>query len=74
MPNPAHDVFFIQLGNGQAPLVSATLFDGLGRVVEQYSERSLVGSIDVADLPRGVYSFVAQDVKGEMYRSRVVLQ
>ena len=73
-PNPARDVFEISLGVGQEALHSATLFDGLGRVVEQYSPNELNGTINVAHLPRGTYSIVARDTKGEMYRSRVVLQ
>ena len=73
-PNPARDVFEISLGVGQEALQSATLFDGLGRVVEDYSTNELNGTINVAHLPRGTYSLVARDTKGEVCRSRVVLQ
>jgi hypothetical protein len=73
-PNPARDEFSISIDNGREALQSATLYDGLGRVVEQYGAASLSSSIDVAHLPRGVYSLIAEDTKGEMYRSRVVLQ
>ena len=73
-PNPAKDAFSVSMGYGEAVLQTATLYDGLGRAVEQYGAASLSGSIDVTPLPRGVYSLVAEDAKGDMYRSRVVLQ
>lgn len=73
-PNPTSAVFSISIGEGQSALQSATLFDGLGRVVEQYGASTLTRTIDVAHLPRGVYSLIARDASGEMYQSRVVLQ
>jgi len=73
-PNPSRGAFSIHSGNDLTLLENATLYDGLGRVVEQYDSAALMRLIDVAHLPRGVYLLVAEDAKGEQYLSRAVLE
>jgi hypothetical protein len=58
-PNPTKDKISIQWERGTTEMHFLALFDGLGRLVFQENglhEGVLVASINVSDLPKGVYS------------------
>lgn len=65
-PNPAHDVLMITVSSGER--WSLQVLDVTGRLVLDQQELLLVASIDVAQLPNGVY--VARISAGDTYHSQ----
>lgn len=71
LPNPAHDLLFVSLPNGEHP-ASILVRDALGRTVLR-SELSGNGAVDVSMLPTGVYLLEAKS-EGSAAQVRFVKQ
>ena len=73
-PNPTDDVLFIELRGG-AGIANVALYDLQGRAVETRHGTSLQGgtaTINVRNVPAGVYVLRVTDTDGNEYRRKIV--
>ncbi len=73
-PNPTDDVLFIELRGG-AGIANVALYDLQGRAVETHHGTSLQGgtaTINVRNVPAGVYVLRVTDTDGNEYRRKIV--
>ena len=73
-PNPTDDILYVELsGTG---IKSVGLYDLQGRVVETHGRASLPGvaTINVRNVPAGVYVLRVTDVNGREYHQKVVVR
>ena len=72
-PNPTDDILYIELSN--AGIANVALYDLQGRVVETLRATSLQGgtaTINMHNIPAGVYILHVTDGDGKEYRQKVV--
>ena len=73
-PNPTDDVLFIEL-HGGAGIENVALYDLQGRMVETLRATSLQGgtaTINVRNIPAGVYVLRVTDTDGKEYQQKIV--
>ena len=73
-PNPTDDVLYVELSG--AGIQSVELYDLQGRVVETHGRASLPGvaTVNVRNVPAGVYVLRVTDVNGREYHQKVVVK
>lgn len=73
MPNPSNDHLFIYMDNTSGNNVKAALYDQQGKVVKaiDFLQPSIAYSMDISDLPFGVYSLVLQNDQEKVTRKIV---
>ena len=76
-PNPAEDVVFVEL-NGNIDITNIALYDLQGRIVETVPTARLHGSetatLNVRNIPTGVYVLRVTDVEGNKYHQKLVVK
>ena len=62
MPNPSHDFVYLYMGVNSKNNVTGFLYDATGKLVKHldYLQPSIAYSLDLSDLPAGVYSLVLE--------------
>ena len=72
-PNPTNDLLFVELRG--AKIASVALYDLQGRVVETRHGTSLQGgtaTLNVQNVPAGMYLLSVRDAEGKAYYSKIV--
>lgn len=73
MPNPSNDHLFIYMDVNSANNVKAFLYDQQGKLVKQidFLQPSIAYSMNISDLPYGIYSLVLQNDQEKVTRKVV---
>ncbi len=71
-PNPANDVFNIEIKNGNNTMVNISLFNAVGQQVLSGSFASLSYQVDCKSLSNGIY-FVRIEIGGEVVVKKILL-
>lgn len=72
-PNPAQDQFSIRIDNFQGkPVFETSLMDGLGRIISTTQTRGTEFSIDIQNLPSGLYWIKVQGEKASWVKKLLV--
>ncbi len=77
-PNPANDLVNIRATNVTGKKLSIACYSILGQLVAEKNERvvndEMNATIDLGQLPRGLYEIVVQDGTGQRYVTRLTLK
>lgn len=73
MPNPTNDHLFIYMDVNSSNNIKAELYDQQGKLIRKidYLQPSIAYSMDISDLPFGVYSLVLQNDQERVTRKVV---
>ena len=78
-PNPAHDILMLRYTPKTSGAVTFRIYNNLGITIQSFSAQSngqeaLTHSMDISELPFGVYSVSVEEMSGRIHRSMFVVQ